>query len=878
MERGLHAIPLAHHVPVFFWGHLSKETSMRDIFSQFIVLSKLARLVTIAGVAGVMVMLLPMHAADADPPDPGDVRSFAAGKGLKSLRVAIQEDSDSNRGSPLLLGPEGRNVPLPRNLNAFLNPRNNDARRVAAQLGKALFWDMAVGSDGNACASCHFHAGGDRRVKNQLSPDLTRFENVRDGDIKGFHFANPDPDTIFDEPAPLDGAWGPNYTLLQEDFPFVKFIGNGDNVDENGDTIDPAEGNTNDVASSMGVFFTEFHAVDPDNSADTGVENVFNRFALGSSEVEIRDKGVPHPDPLGFQVDAPGGAYDGKTNVRRVEPRNTPTNINAVFNFHNFWDGRANHWFNGVTPFGRTDREARIFSRGRNGKVASRRINMANASLASQAVGPPLSAMEMSFFGRIWPDVGKKMVGRYLLESQTVHPDDSLLGELLEAGVSPVSGKGINVSYGELIQQAFNPELWDSDGTFAFDASSLKMLNVNSPLLRLGEAQLENSSSASYTLMEANFSFFFGVALMLYQAELVADDTPFDRFMAGDDEALTPGELVGLAVYVGFPGFKDGRCVNCHGGPELTNASVRNAQEGNNIIEPMLMGNAAPAFYDNGFYNISVTPTAEDRGRGDQGPEAKPLSSSRQFLFHHKGIQNINFPIIGAPVLGLVCENSCVGDGSDVLGFVDEATSVFFPVCTDVDADGACSVDDEIILQRVAVDGAFKTPGIRNQELMGPYFHNGGAKTLLEVVEFYDRGGNFCRLNFADLDPDIQSIGLSPAEEEGLVKLMIAMTDERVRNRMAPFDHPELRIPDGHPGDQDQTVADGDFANQQAIDVVQTIAAVGAGGGAPLEAFHAELGIPDGFVGHMVAGSVCSEADSSEGCDDPPRCNRPPPE
>ncbi|RQW76984.1 MAG: hypothetical protein EHM62_09045, partial [Methylococcus sp.] len=26
------------------------------------------------------------------------------------------------------------------------------------QLGKALFWDMNVGSDGMACASCHFHA------------------------------------------------------------------------------------------------------------------------------------------------------------------------------------------------------------------------------------------------------------------------------------------------------------------------------------------------------------------------------------------------------------------------------------------------------------------------------------------------------------------------------------------------------------------------------------------------------------------------------------------------------------------------------------------------------------------------------------------------
>lgn len=43
-------------------------------------------------------------------------------------------------------------------------------RKAALVLGKALFWDMNVGSDGMACASCHFHAGADNRVKNVLNP------------------------------------------------------------------------------------------------------------------------------------------------------------------------------------------------------------------------------------------------------------------------------------------------------------------------------------------------------------------------------------------------------------------------------------------------------------------------------------------------------------------------------------------------------------------------------------------------------------------------------------------------------------------------------------------------------------------------------------
>jgi cytochrome c peroxidase len=837
-------------------------------------------------IIGLAFMAFPVKQVSSQPTlDASAVRAFAAGKGLKSLRVAIQEDAAADLGLPLLLEPFGRNVPLPKNLKAFLNSKNKDARFVAAQLGKALFWDMAIGSDGNACASCHFHAGADSRVKNQLSPDLTRFENTRDGDVKGLHFSNPDQDTMFHEPDPVDGAWGPNYTLLDEDFPFVKFIGNGDNVSTSGDTINPAAGNTNDVASSMGVFFTEFEAVDADNTADTGVESIYNRFALGSSPVEIRDQGEPVSDPLGFQVvgkDALGGTPNGfwdedKVNLRRVEPRNTPTNINAVFNFHNFWDGRANHWFNGVTPFGRTDREARIFTRGKKGSIGTRKIQMNKASLASQAVGPPLSLMEMSFFGRIWPDVGKKMVGRYLLESQTVHPDDSLLGELLgNEGASP-SGKGINVKYEDLIKEAFNKNLWDSDATITFDSASLTMLNVNSPLLELGDPQVENTTP-SYTLMEANFSFFFGVAVMLYQAELVADDTPFDRFMAGDNSALNDDELLGLAVYVGFDGgsgIHDGRCVNCHGGPELTNASVRNAQGGNNIIEPMLMGDALPAFYDNGFYNIGVTPTTDDRGRGDQGPEGFPLSSSRQFLFDTDSVDpviDIPFPIIGAPIQGLEPVGPVFVE--DVCQEPILRTPVeHIEVCRDLDCNGLCGVDDEILLPRVAVDGAFKTPGIRNQELMGPYMHNGGFKTLLEVVEFYDRGGNFCRLNFDDLDPDIQFVGLTSEEEEALVRLMIKMTDERVRFRQAPFDHPELRIPNGHPGDHTETVSDALFDNKQAEDVVRTIPAVGASGGSALEAFHVGLdSLPDGFDGHNVAGPV----DSDVNVGGAPKCNTPP--
>jgi cytochrome c peroxidase len=870
-------------------------------------------------IAGLLFTGLPVKPSYAATLDPDAVREFAKLKGLDSLREAIKKDAQDGKGLPLLLDPDGnqnsatvkRNVPLPQNLQAFLNPRNKNARLVAAQLGKALFWDMQIGSDGQSCASCHFHAGADNRVKNQLNPDVKRIQNVRDGDIKGFHFALDAPD--FE----LQIFPGHNYTFKAADFPFVTDIGNGDNVLPGPDAviIEPNvdQGNTNDVASSMGVFWTQFQAVDPSGAVDANPpdplafnENIYNVFALGSDDVpgqtELRDKGEPQSDPALFQVPAEGGAFDGKTNVRRVEPRNTPTTINAVFNTHNFWDGRANFHFNGVTPHGRTDRDARIFVSDKN-VIKARNIEMKFASLASQAVGPPLSDFEMSFFGRIWPDVGKKMVGRYALATQTVDGDDSLLGSLLTKYLASPTGKGLKVTYAELIKEAFNPSLYNSDQKIIFENAAVTNLSANDPLLRLGNPRIVDAKTVkrlleqgkikegdAFSLMEANFSFFFGVAVMLYEAELVADDSPLDKFMAGNNSALNASELLGLAVFVGFDGVKDGRCINCHGGPEMTNVSIRKTQAGQDLIEPMIMGDGKFAFYDGGFYNISVTPTAEDVGRGGRGPDNKPLASSRQFLFADQGINGpINFPIVGAPIMNLKVGACVETDPSDPtkcikqeLIAVEEGTDIEKVVCIDLNMDGKCGVEDEILLQRVAVDGAFKAPSIRNQELQGPYFHNGGFKTLVEVAQFYDRGGNFCRLNFPDLDPDVQFIGLSPEEEEGLVAFIIASTDERVRYEKGPFDRPELRIPNGHPGDHTGTTADALFGGKQAEDVVKILNAVGKGGVAEadkLKAFHVGLGLDDGLAGHLKFGADGeTEVASDVDVDGAPKCNMPPKE
>jgi len=68
--------------------------------------------------------------------------------------------------------------------------------------------------------------------------------------------------------------------------------------------------------------------------------------------------------------------------------------------------------------------------------------------------------------------------------------------------------------------------------------------------------------------------------------------------------------------------------------------------------------------------------------------------------------------------------------------------------------------------------GAFKTPGLRDVELTAPYFHDGSAKTLDDVMAHYNRGGDVKD----NLDGDITPLALNDAEQKALVAFMKALT------------------------------------------------------------------------------------------------------
>lgn len=68
--------------------------------------------------------------------------------------------------------------------------------------------------------------------------------------------------------------------------------------------------------------------------------------------------------------------------------------------------------------------------------------------------------------------------------------------------------------------------------------------------------------------------------------------------------------------------------------------------------------------------------------------------------------------------------------------------------------------------------GAFKTPTLRNVELTAPYMHDGSQKTLLEVVDWYAKGGH----PNATLSDKVKKFDATPQDKEDLVEFMRALT------------------------------------------------------------------------------------------------------
>lgn len=625
-------------------------------------------------------------------------------------------------------------IPKVKGLNAIVvNPK------YARILGKALFWDTTVSSDGSACATCHYHAGADERSLNQINTgdlDLNQalgltFQPTRSG-------GNP------------NSQINTNYQLKQSDFPMWSFANPADKHSK-------LLFSTDDVVGSQGTFMADFIRSNPASNDD---------------DCKATPDALYH-DPATLR------------NTRQVTDRNAPTVINAGFNFRNFWDGRANNIFNGQSSWGNRDPDAAVYVDQR-GALRKVRLALENSSLASQAVAPPVNTVEMSCANRQFPDIAHKLLDRLALSTQDVAVDDSLL-----ASVRNASGQGLNLTYRELITKAFSKKYWGASGKESFNG-------------------------VDYAQIELNFAMFFGLSVQMYEDTLISDQTPYDTPMTPYTEeyvvggkvpsGLSPSQKRGLVV------FLNNHCALCHAGPTFSSAahpSVFKVDSPNGavLVERTAYGvspQTSPIPYalrDTGFANTNVVPQSYDPGQNADDPWKNPLSFVKQYL---NALQKGSVELVD-PVQVYACDMEYpffVDWKPDTL---EQDPNGYKPgkcrgqrMAAEVPTPEALKVQLALPNQgkAFATVNTFKIPGLRNVELTGPFMHNGSMKSLKEVVDFYNRGGNVDNQNA--LPQLIFPMEMSEQDLSDLIDFLHALTDERVRWEQGPFDHPSIRIPDGY--------------------------------------------------------------------------------
>ena len=484
------------------------------------------------------------------------------------LRIqALIDDWDPRKlENPLVatshaIGPDGKRITKKQLRRKDLAEFIADVDAAEA-LGKAFFWEMQAGSDfevkgtgqssvanGTACASCHYRHGADARNRHTWRVPYVAWDQYPRHPEHPLEFGD------------VPQAFAVE-TLATETIPFLKH--------------QPA-GPFWLIVGSQGVSPRVFQGFE-----DQGGWK--------------REKSIDRPT-VDFEYSPEWSMFKS---LRQITARNSPSVINAGFSDRLFHDGRAESTFNGFSIFGDSDpREVlhrrKVSIEPRNDGTLKQHIQivpvnvaLTKAALASQAVGPIVNDVEMSYLGRQFPNVAYKLLGAKVLGYQDVSPTDSVFQRF------PGIGKGVakGIIYRELIQQAFRSEWWDDSGA-----------ENETPLILLRDCPEDGEPKGS--LMEGNFSLYWGLSIMLYEASLVSNQSPFDGMMRGRPEMVEakwqavneevgnpihrdqttaapvpPKHESGSAVFQhGFRVFMNRGCVDCHQGPLFSELYERKPEE-----------------------------------------------------------------------------------------------------------------------------------------------------------------------------------------------------------------------------------------------------------------------------------------------------------
>ena len=202
----------------------------------------------------------------------------------------------------------------------------------------------------------------------------------------------------------------------------------------------------------------------------------------------------------------------------------------------------------------------------------------------------------------------------------------------------------------------------------------------------------------------------FAKAVAAYERTLISGDSPVDRYLAGDLNALSESARNGMILF-----RSRARCGVCH---------VFN--------QNFAAFSSFPFFTDGNYRNTGVAMNFS----GFNALARQAMAASRD----HSG-----------QALGTLARHEHAGE----LGrFIATGNTL------DI--------------------GAFRTPSLRNVELTAPYFHDGSAATLNDVVRFYVKGGN----ENPNRDWQLEPVPLTESEQLDLVEFLKALTSNEAR-RMA---------------------------------------------------------------------------------------------
>ena len=137
---------------------------------------------------------------------------------------------------------------------------------------------------------------------------------------------------------------------------------------------------------------------------------------------------------------------------------------------------------------------------------------------------------------------------------------------------------------------------------------------------------------------------------------------------------------------------------------------------------------------------------------------SNPLGTDN--LFHNIGVsaRKQNFEALAGQALGVLKEGSST-EALDKLA-----------IETDMSELGRF-----LVTKKREDIGAFKTEQLRNVGLTAPYMHDGSLKTMWDVMDHYNKGGE----TNAYLDGGIEPLNLSESEINDVVAFLFALTDTR---------------------------------------------------------------------------------------------------